>query len=166
MAEAKDGGKMQVEFEVLLDTIQHVSEVQENIEEFASDLKKRAIAHDRSKFADPEFSVFVSTRPEFKKANYGTPEYQAVVDAAIVGVNHHYSLNRHHTAHFPNGIKDMNLLDVLEMMADWRAASRRSPDLSFKDSLPRAFKKYEMDETLQRLILNTIDYLGWQEKQS
>ena len=152
---------MKIEFEVLTDVIRHVSEVQENIEEMAHDLKVRSIKHDRSKFDDPEFSTFVRTRPEFKVANYGTPEYEAVIEKARVGVDHHYANNRHHTAHHPNGVKDMNLLDLLEMLADWRAASRRSPNLSFTDSLPRAFKKYRMDESLQRLICNTIKYLNW-----
>ena len=152
---------MQTEFEVLLDTIQHVSEVKENLEDILSDLRKRAEAHDRSKFADPEFSTFVSTRPEFKKANYGTPEYEAVCVKAKVGVDHHYAENRHHVGFHENGVDDMNLMDLLEMLADWKAASRRSPDLTFEDSLPRAFKKYEMDETIQRLMTNTIRYLAW-----
>jgi len=152
---------MQIEFEVLLDVIRHVSEVNENLQQMIADLQKRAVAHDRSKFDDPEFSTFVSTRPDFKKANYGTPEYEAVCLAAKVGVDHHYANNRHHTAHHLNGIKDMNFMDLLEMLADWKAAARRSPDLTFKDSLPRAFKKYEIDETLQRIFMNTIAYLEW-----
>jgi len=152
---------METEFEVLLDVIRHVSEVQENMEDIAHDLKMRSISHDRSKFDDPEFSTFVRTRPEFRVANYGTPEYEAVVEKAREGVDHHYANNRHHTAYHPNGVKDMNLLDLLEMLADWKAASRRSPDLTFMDSLPRAFKKYEMDETIQTLMRNTIEYLSW-----
>lgn len=152
---------MQVEFEVLLDVIRHVSEVRENLQEIVGDLERRGIAHDRTKFDDPEFSTFVATRPEFKKANYGTPEYEAVCKAAKVGVDHHYKHNRHHTAHHPNGIRDMNLMDLLEMLADWKAAARRSPDLTFHGSLPRAFKKYKIDKTLQELFINTVDYLGW-----
>ena len=128
---------MKTEFEVLADTIMHISEVQENMLAFVADLQKRGIAHDRSKFTEVEFDTFVSTKPEFKQVNYGTPEYQAVVEKAKVGVDHHYANNRHHTAYHANGIEDMNLLDLLEMLADWKAANRRSPDLSFEDSLPR-----------------------------
>lgn len=152
---------MQNTFEVLTDTIVHVSEVQANLHDMVSDLEKRSIVHDLSKFQDPEFSVFCSTRPEFKKVNYGTPEYEAVTEKAREGVEHHHAHNRHHTAYHENGIDDMNLMDIIEMLADWRAASRRSPDLSFADSLPKAFEKYKIEPALQKTILNTIEYLGW-----
>ena len=149
-------------FEVLMDTIMHVKEVQNNLRDMIGNLEKRGIIHDLSKFQEPEFSVFCSTRPEFVKVNYGTPEYKAVCEKAKKGVDHHYENNRHHTAFHENGIKDMNLLDVLEMLADWKAANRRSPDLNFKDSLPRCFEKYKMDKTLQNLIINTINHLNWE----
>jgi hypothetical protein len=152
---------METIFEVLTDTIIHISEVQENLQVMIHDLCNRGIIHDRSKFQDPEFSTFVNTRPEFKKANYGTPEYEAVVKKAQIAVDHHYKNNRHHTNFHPNGITDMNLLDLLEMLADWRAAARRSPDLTFAESLPRAFKKYQVSKPVQQLFLNTIEYLGW-----
>lgn len=152
---------MNTEFEVLTDTLVHIGEVREALGEVTHDLQQRGVAHDRTKLQEPEFSVFCSTRPEFKKANYGTPEYAAVVKKANVAVDHHYANNRHHTAFHANGIEDMNLLDVLEMLADWKAAARRSPDLTFKDSLPRAFSKYRIDPIMQRMIVNTLEYLGW-----
>jgi len=150
---------MQVEFEVLTDTIVHVSEVREHLQKMIDDLTVRGIVHDRSKFQEPEFSVFCGTREEFKKANYGTPEYEAVTKKAQVAVDHHYKHNRHHTAFHKNGVDDMNLLDLLEMLADWKAANRRSPDLTFLESLPRCYKKYGMDNTIIRLLENTITYL-------
>jgi hypothetical protein len=152
---------METAFEVLTDTLIHVSEVQENLEVMIHDLKVRGINHDRSKFQEPEFSTFCETRPEFKKVNFGTKEYDAVVDKARLAVTHHHLSNRHHTAFYANGVQGMTLLDILEMLADWKAASRRSPGLSFADSLSRAFKKYEINETMQQFILNTIQYLGW-----
>lgn len=155
---------MKVEFEVLTDTLIHIAEVQEALEAMVHDLRQRGISHDRTKLQEPEFSVFCSTRSEFKTVNYGTPEYAAVAEKAKVAVDHHYANNRHHVGFHPNGIKDMNLLDVLEMLADWKAAARRSPDLSFEDSLPRAFAKYEIGPELQRLIVNTLESLGWIKK--
>ena len=155
---------MDTNFEVLTDTIMHISEVQENIEDIIHDLKKRGVAHDRSKLTAIEFDTFVKTRPEFKKVNYGTAEYQAVAEKAKVAVENHYSSNRHHTAYHKNGINDMNLLDILEMLADWKAASRRSPDLTFLGSLPRAFQKYSIPKNMQRHIMLTLEYLGWAKK--
>jgi hypothetical protein len=148
-------------FEVLTDTIRHISEVQENLQKIINELSIRGIAHDRTKFKPIEFDAFVSTRPKFKKANYGTPEYQECIELIKPSIEHHYKNNRHHTAFHNNGIKDMTLLDILEMLADWKAASRRSPNLTFKDSLPTAFKKYKIKEELQNLILNTLTELNW-----
>lgn len=152
---------MNYEFEVLTDTISHISEVAENLIRMAEDLKARGVAHDRSKFEAIEFDAFVQTRPKFKVANYGTPEYQECVDIIKPSIDHHYKVNRHHTGFFSDGFQSMNLLDILEMLADWRAASRRSPDLTFKDSLPRAYAKYGIPENMQRHIEETLKFLGW-----
>ena len=147
--------------EVLTDVIRHISEVNENLHEVIADLTKRGISHDRSKFEPIEFDAFVKTRPKFKAANYGSPEYKACVEEIAESISHHYSLNRHHTKFFKGGFADMNLIDIIEMLADWRAASRRSPDLSFLDSLPKAFEMYGIPPNMQKHIIATLEYLGW-----
>ena len=152
---------MDIVLEVLTDTIMHISEVQENLAEIRVDLEKRGIAHDRSKFTPEEFDSFVKTRPKFKKANYGSKEYQECVNQIKPAIDHHYNNNRHHTGFHEKGFQDMNLLDILEMLADWKAASRRSPDLTFEDSLPKAFKKYNIPENMQKHIIATLKYLKW-----
>lgn len=152
---------MKIDIEVLNDIIMHISEVQENLADMRLDLEKRGISHDRTKFMAKEFDSFVKTRPKFKKANYGSKEYQECVDIIKPAIDHHYTNNRHHTKFHPNGFADVNLLDILEMLADWKAASRRSPDLSFEDSLPKAFKKYNIPENMQKHILATLKYFRW-----
>ena len=152
---------MEMDMEVLTDTLAHISEVQENLAEIRSELERRGLAHDRSKLLSIEFDGFCKTRSKFKKANFGSPEYQKCVDEIKPSIEHHYKSNRHHTSFFKNGFADMNLIDILEMLADWKAASRRSPDLSFKGSLPKAFKKYNIPENMQQHITGTLEYLGW-----
>lgn len=154
---------MKVEFDFLTDTLIHIGEVQEELEVFCHELKMRGIKHDRSKLQDPEFSIFVSTREQFKKANYGTPEYDAVMEAARPAVDHHYKNNRHHTGHHSNGIEDMNLIDIIEMICDWKVAARRSPNQTFQESLPKCFKKYNIHGQLKQTILNTLKYLEYIE---
>ena len=56
----------------LCDVLLHISEVKENLEVVSSELKKRGLAHDRTKLQELEFDAFVSTREKFKKANYGS----------------------------------------------------------------------------------------------
>jgi len=152
---------MKPELEVLTDIIQHIAEVQENLAQIRFELEKRGYAHDRTKYLEEEFDAFVETRPKFKNADYGSKEYQACVDQIQPAIDHHYKNNRHHPAYHKNGFADMNLIDILEMLADWKAASRRSNNLSFEESLPIAFEKYSIPKNMQQHIINTLKYLGW-----
>jgi len=157
---------MKVELEVLCDTILHIGEVQEALEVIAGELRQRGLAHDRTKLQELEFDTFVETRPKFRKANYGTPEYQECVELARPAVDHHYQNNRHHTGFHENGVNDMNLIDVIEMVCDWKAAARRSPDKTLEDTLEYAFKKYQIGEQLAGIIKQTLRALGWRKEQS
>lgn len=152
---------MDTSTEVLTDILMHITEVAENLNTIIAELRARGIAHDRSKLEALEFDAFVSTRPKFKKANYGSPEYQECVDAIKPAIDHHHANNRHHTVFFPNGFADMNLLDIMEMLADWKAASRRSPTLTFEESLPKAYAKYNIPANMQAHIESTLRALGW-----
>ena len=152
---------MKVEMEVLTDTLQHMTEVQENLAEIRAKLECRGFAHDRSKLLAVEFDGFCKTRPKFKLANYGSPEYRECVEEIRPSVEHHYKANRHHVAYHKCGFADMNLIDILEMLADWKAASRRSPNMSFEDSLPKAFEKCGIPPNMQQHIMATLKYLHW-----
>jgi hypothetical protein len=152
---------MNNEFDFLCETILHISEVKENLETISSDLLKRGHAHDRTKLQEPEFSAFVSTREKFKKANYGSKEYQECCDVIKSVVDHHYANNRHHTGFYKDGVTDMTLMDIMEMIADWKAAERRSPDSTLNDTLELTFKKHAIEGQLQKIITNTLGYLRW-----
>ena len=147
--------------DLLCDTILHINEVQEAIEEISSEIKKRGLLHDLTKFQPCEFDAFASTRERFKKANYGTSEYQALCEEVKPAIDHHYVNNRHHTGYHKNGINDMNLIDIIEMVADWKAASRRSPDKTLEDTLHYAFAKNKIQDQLAKIITNTLKDLNW-----
>lgn len=144
------------------DVIMHIGEVQENLEEISSNIKRRGLAHDRSKLDSLEFDIFTSTRTKFKEASYGTPSYQECVDLAKPAVDHHHKNNSHHTDFWQDGINDMSLMDIIEMISDWKAANRRSADQkSFCNTLEFAFKKAKVDPQLQKIIMNTLQELSW-----
>ncbi|TSA28601.1 hypothetical protein D4R71_00420 [bacterium] len=152
---------MDMEFDFLCDTLLHISEVRENLEIISSQLKQRGYAHDKTKLQQLEFDGFVSTREKFKKANYGSPEYQECIELTKPAVEHHYKNNRHHTGFHKNGINDMTLIDIIEMIADWRAAARRSPDKKLENTLDYATKKYGIQSQLAKVIINTFEQLNW-----
>lgn len=152
---------MNLEFDFLCDTLLHISEVKENLEIIVSELNQRGLAHDRTKLQALEFDGFVSTREKFKKANYGSPEYQECIKLTKPAVDHHYANNRHHTGFHKDGINDMTLVDLIEMIADWRAAARRSPDKKLEDTLEYAVKKYKIEPQLAKIMINTLKELKW-----
>jgi len=152
---------MDIALDVLCDTILHVSEIQEALEEMSSELRKRGLAHDRTKFQELEFDAFTSTRLRFKKVDYGTPEYKALVDEIKPVVDHHYANNRHHPNYHEHGINSMTLIDIAEMLADWKVAARRSPNNKFKDTLEFAFNKHGISKQLGQIIKNTLKELNW-----
>ena len=126
-----------------------------------ANLEQRGISHDRSKFLADEFDAFVQTRPRFRSANYGSPEYRACVDEIRPAIERHYARNRHHPDYYSQGVAGMSLIDLLEMLADWKAASDRNPNLTFADSLPKAYEKHGISEPMQRHIEQTLQELGW-----
>lgn len=145
----------------LNDTLLHIGEVQENLEIFASFLRQRGLAHDRSKLEELEFDAFVGTREQFKKANYGSDEYAECMRLTKPAVDHHYTNNPHHTGFHNDGVNDMNLVDIIEMLCDWAAAARRSPDKELVDTMEYAFDKYGIDKQLEGIIRTTLSQLGW-----
>lgn len=56
-------------------------------------------------------------------------------------------------------INDMNLLDLLEMMIDWKAASERHNDGNIRKSIEINGKRFEMSPQLIRIFENTVDAL-------
>ena len=83
------------------------------------------------------------------------------MDSIRPAIENHYKNNRHHTGFHKNGVNDMNLMDLCEMVADWKAAERRSPDKKLSDTLYHAFVKYEINDQLGKIIINTLKSLNW-----
>ncbi len=119
------------------------------------ELMLRAEQHDQSKFNEDEFKIILATAEEIQKHPYGTPEHEAVRQKYAKECAIHFSKNRHHPEHFPNGVEDMNLMDLIEMLVDWKAASMRNPDGSVAKSLQFAAEKYGISPQLVKILDNT-----------
>jgi len=152
---------MNTVIDTLAEILQHRAYVKANLDQIRAELEQLGDLHDLSKLDEEEFDAFCSTREDFKRANYGDALYKKCTERIKSAVERHYKLNRHHTGYHENGFADMDLIDILEMLADWKAASRRSPLLSFEDSLPKAFEMHNIPENMQKHILATLKRLGW-----
>jgi hypothetical protein len=77
-------------------------------------------------------------------------------------LKHHYENNRHHPEHFPNGIQGMNLIDVIEMLCDWKSSTLRHADGDIYKSIAINQKRFGYSDEMAQLLRNTADWLNEQ----
>jgi hypothetical protein len=143
------------------DTLRHSLRVAELMGEPIKELLDRSVRHDLSKTREPERAVYDEYVPQLRAATYGSAEYQALVDAMGEGLRHHYAHNRHHPEYFADGVNGMTLVDLLEMLADWKAATERSPRGDLADSLPVNCARFGVAPQLMEILTNTARHFGW-----
>lgn len=115
----------QLDDEYVQDTQQHIELVRLFIGQVTTELEVRGDVHDASKFAEPERSIFSAGTSRRDSVEYGSEDYRKHMKTVEVALAHHYANNRHHPEHHEDGIIGMNLVDLIEMLCDWMAASMR-----------------------------------------
>ena len=144
--------------EFVKDLVQHKKWVAENMQIAATDLFQRAAIHDNSKFEPEEFDLYEQVFPELQKHAYGSPELKAAYKQLGPALQHHLKVNRHHPEYHESGINSMNLIDVLEMVCDWMAASKRS-QTGIDKGLEINKERYGISDQLFEVIKNTVAFL-------
>jgi hypothetical protein len=139
----------------------HVYKVGLNIHSMIIELSLRAIKHDASKFEDEESSYFIEYSPKLRHMEYGSDEYKDCLEKMRPALNHHYEVNSHHPEHYPNGFTGMNLVDIVELLADWKAAAELSKNGDIRRSIEYNQYRFGYSDDVKQILLNTVDYLGW-----
>ena len=140
------------------DTKQHIQQVRVLIERIAEAIIDRGDYHDYSKLQSPEKEIFDEYTPNLATTTYGSEEYKTRLEEMKVALKHHYSKNRHHPEHHPNGIHDMNLVDLIEMLCDWKAATMRHNDGDIMKSIELNQERFGYDDGVKQLMINTVKY--------
>ena len=143
------------------DTEQHIRVVRDLLGNVIMQLALRSQDHDKSKLQSPEKEMFDEFTPRLKALTYDSEEYKACLAEMGKALQHHYENNTHHPEHYENGVDDMDLLDVVEMLCDWVAATRRHADGSVRASLTANKKRFNISPQLHRIICNTAVHMGW-----
>lgn len=146
------------------DTRWHIHLVQDLLDEITSELTVRSLDHDRSKLQPPEVEILDVVTERLNNLTYGSDEYKACLAAMTPMTDHHYAVNRHHPEHYPAGVDGMDLLDVVEMLADWTAACRRHADGDILKSLEINQERFGLSPQLYRILVNTVTRMGWAER--
>jgi len=138
------------------DTLDHIKRVADLIHRLCTSLVIRGSQHDISKLHPPEKDVFDRYTPLLKDTTYGSKEYKAYLDGMQSALKNHYATNSHHPEHYENGIDDMDLLDLVEMFCDWKAASERHGNGDIIRSIELNKERFGMSDQLAKILENTI----------
>lgn len=122
--------------QLLASSIQHIGDVGKGIAFFAAKLTEAASVHDYDKLSEIDWFHADFTTDILKPDGW---------------LENHYKIHRHHLDK-KNGVPDgVNLIDVLEHIADCVMAGMGRAGSVFPINLP--------DELLQRAVANTVDLL-------
>jgi len=134
-------GSLSEEAKTITTILRHNRLVASYLINLACAMEKRAIVHDASKLSVDEFTGFVQINRIAREHEYGSQEYKDSIkktDAVAL----HYSRNPHHPEHYKSGVDDMSLVDLIEMVADWKAASETYGQTSLEEALEIQAKRF------------------------
>ena len=151
--------KIEEKYDSTYDTRKHINRVGLYLAIVQGFLSKRADLHDASKLLPPEKECFDEITPLLKNTTYGSQEYKDTLNRMRPAIEHHQKNNRHHPEYFENGIAGMNLIDLVEMICDWKAASERHADGDIYKSLEINMKRFGIEPQLLSILKNTVDWL-------
>lgn len=138
-------------------TSKHIQLVQSLLHRMVIELLHRADKHDQSKLERPEVEVFAEYTSKLAGSTYGSAEYKDLLEAMKPALDHHYTNNRHHPEFHSHGVDDMNLLDLVEMFCDWKAATMRHDNGNLCKSIEINAGRYNLSPQLVKILENTVE---------
>ena len=55
----------------------------------------------------------------------------------------------------------MTIIDLIEMLCDWKAATMRHNDGNIRKSIEINAKRFNIDSQLTKMLENTVKEMGW-----
>lgn len=138
-----------------IDTYEHIRMVQHKMNLLCKELLSRAENHDKSKLESPEVEIF-GNAPDLSSMEYNSPAYKESLDKIKPALDHHYANNRHHPQFFKNGVNDMNILDVVEMLCDWASSCKRNKNGNLRKSIEVNGDRFGMSPQLVKILENSV----------
>lgn len=143
------------------ETWAHIHMVQCVLFEVICELQHRALTHDLTKLRDPEVSVFTEMTPKLRTSTFMSDEYKGFLEKMKPALDHHYRHNLHHPQNRPEGVMGMTLVDLIEMLVDWKCAGKRHANGDIMESIRKNTDRFKIPEALVRILVNTVNEFGW-----
>lgn len=123
-----------------------------------TDIINKASVHDDSKLHGDEKKYFIkSLKDTYPSSNYLDEEYIESMkqENLSLALKFHYSLNDHHPEHHENGIEDMDLVQILEMLVDWKVGGLGIYNGDIFESIQKNKDRFGIDDQLVKILINT-----------
>lgn len=149
-------------FKTLKRTADHIRWVQEMLLHIIDGLRTRMLLHDQSKFNEDEFKGYMRFEEMPEGLKYGSEEYKQAM-AKVMKDNDCFKLHSARNDHHPEfytDVKEMPLLAVIEMVADWagaKIAHRNKGD--WMESVQHNLDRWEFSEGQRWVILQMAGML-------
>jgi hypothetical protein len=144
--------------EAKLETQKHIILVRQFADILANTLVHRCEKHDASKLEQPELEGFSGYTKKLNGCSYGSTEEVAYREELKEIRKHHHAINRHHPEYHEIGVGGMNIIDLLEMFVDWKAASMRHAGYSdFPEGVALNCERFNVSPQLARIFMNSLD---------
>ncbi len=151
------------------DTRTHIATVGSYLLSVINRLTFRIVDHDSSKLKKHEKPWFDKYTPKLAGSAYGSKQYKKFLTDMKPALSHHYGNNRHHPEfhkrtdkyilNMTSALGCMNLIDIIEMLCDWKAATERHNDGDIFKSIELNQKRFGYSDEMKSILLNTAKYL-------
>ena len=143
--------------------MRHCQNLRHALGKIITDLIDRSEMHDYSKLEDDEFNSVIHYQ-KLDGLEYGSDEYndkmKEITGLTGKGWELHCKRNSHHPEYHDN-IDDMELLDIIEMVCDWKAANAtyNTSGQSFRQGAEICLLKYDFNVAQRWVIRQLIDII-------
>lgn len=141
-------------------TMRHIETIRNYLNLCIRELMHRQERHDQSKLESLEVETFDKYTPKLRGCTYGSEEYKGYLKEMDVALQNHYANNRHHPEHFKDGIQGMTLIDILEMIIDWKCSGMRHADGDLFKSIEINQKRFGYSDELKQIFINTAKWIN------
>ncbi len=75
-------------------------------------------------------------------------------------IQKHYKRNSHHPEHYKNGFLDMTELDKLELIADWKSATKRHKNGNIYKSIEINQERFGYNDEDKKWLISLADIMS------
>lgn len=140
-----------------LDSFKKSERVSLILEYLAKELELRGDLHDKSKLEEPELEAFAKVNHKAKDTVYDSEEYKKNLQTVLKkALEHHYSENSHHPEYYgEKGVKGMDLIDIIEMIADWKASTFKYKEGDILKGIEINQSRFKYSDGLKSIFITT-----------